>query len=41
MAPKAVVAAYVRRVKRGTINLDDVPESARRQVEDELVKNEQ
>lgn len=30
--PKAIVNAYVRRIKRGVITIDDVPESIREDV---------
>lgn len=38
-APKAIVNAYVRRIKRGAITIDDVPESIREDVRKALEKN--
>lgn len=32
MAAKAIINAYARRVKRGTITIDDVPEFIREEV---------
>lgn len=32
MANKAILNAYVRRIKRGTITIDDVPEEIREEV---------
>lgn len=36
MVPKGVIAAYVRRIERGDITLDDVPKQARKEVEKAL-----
>lgn len=33
MTNKAILNAYVRRIKRGTITIDDVPEEIRKNVE--------
>lgn len=33
MASKAIINAYVRRIKRGEITIEDVPEQIREQVE--------
>lgn len=38
-APKAIVNAYVRRIKRGVITIDDVPESIREDVRKALEEN--
>lgn len=32
MAIKAIINAYVRRIKRGTITIEDVPEEIREEV---------
>lgn len=31
-APKAIIDAYVRRIKRGVITIDDIPEQIREDV---------
>lgn len=36
MAAKAIINAYVRRIQRGNITLEDVPETIRREVEQAL-----
>lgn len=38
MVSKAIVNAYVRRIKRGTITIDDVPEEIREEVKAALEK---
>lgn len=38
MAIKAIINAYVRRIKRGTITIDDVPEEIREEVKTALEK---
>ena len=38
-APKAIVDAYVRRIKRGAITIDDVPKSIREDVRKALEEN--
>lgn len=38
MAIKAIINAYVRRIKRGTITIDDVPEEIREEVRAALEK---
>ena len=38
MAIKAIINAYVRRIKRGTITIDDVPEIIRDEVRTALEK---
>lgn len=37
--PKAIIDAYVRRIKRGTITIDDVPKSIREDVRKALEEN--
>lgn len=37
--PKAIVNAYVRRIKRGVITIDDVPELIREDVRKALEEN--
>ncbi len=39
MAIKAIINAYVRRIKRGTITIDDVPETIRDEVRTALEKS--
>lgn len=39
MANKAILNAYVRRIKRGTITIDDVPEEIREEVRKVLEKS--
>lgn len=36
---KAIINAYVRRIKRGTITIDDVPETIREEVRVVLEEN--
>lgn len=38
MAIKAIINAYVRRIKRGSIAIDDVPEEIREEVRKVLEK---
>lgn len=38
MAIKAIINAYVRRIKRGSITIDDVPEEIREEVRKVLEK---
>lgn len=39
MANKAILNAYVRRIKRGTITINDVPEEIREEVRKVLEKS--
>jgi hypothetical protein len=39
MAIKAIINAYVRRIKRGSITIDDVPEEIREEVRKVLEKS--
>ena len=39
MAIKAIINAYVRRIKRGSITIDDVPEEIREEVKKVLEKS--
>lgn len=39
MAIKAIINAYVRRIKRGTITIDDVPETISDEVRTALEKS--
>jgi len=39
MAIKAIINAYVRRIKRGSITIDDVPEEIREEVRKVLKKS--
>lgn len=39
MAIKAIINAYVRRIRRGSITIDDVPEEIREEVRKVLEKS--
>lgn len=39
MAIKAIINAYVRRIKRGSITIDDVPEEIREEVRKVIEKS--
>lgn len=39
MAIKAIINAYIRRIKRGSITIDDVPEEIREEVRKVLEKS--